>query len=52
MDLTPDQIGQLSGKVDLKGKQYTGLYGRARLRGQRGDKKPPAKPRRNPYRRG
>jgi len=52
MDLTPDQIEQLSGKVDLKGKQYTGLYGRARLRGQRGDKKPPGKPRRNPYRRG
>jgi 23S rRNA pseudouridine2605 synthase len=52
MDLSPDQIDQLAGKVDLKGKQYTGLYGRARLRGQRGDKKPPGKPRRNPYRRG
>jgi len=51
MDLPPEQIAQLAGKVDLKGKQYTGLYGRARLRGQRADKKPPSKARRNPYRR-
>ena len=52
MDLTPDDINHLAGKVDLKGKQYTGLYGRARLRGQRNDNKPPTKARRNPYRRG
>ena len=51
MDLTPDEMNQLAGKVDLRGKQYTGLYGRARLRGQRADKKPPSKARRNPYRR-
>ena len=51
MDLTPDEMSQLAGKVDLRGKQYTGLYGRARLRGQRADKKPPSKARRNPYRR-
>lgn len=51
MDLTPDQIQALASRVDLKGKQYTGLYGRARLRGQRGEKKLPTKARRNPYRR-
>lgn len=49
MDLTEEQLNTLSGQVSLKGKQYTGLYGRARLRGQRGDKLP-RKPR-NPYRR-
>ena len=51
MDLPPEQMGELAGKVDLKGKQYTGLYGRARLRTQRSGDKPPRKPRRNPYRR-
>ncbi|EKF74058.1 S4 domain-containing protein [Alcanivorax hongdengensis A-11-3] len=50
MDLTAEQIKPLIDKVDLKGKKYTGLYGRARLRHQR-DQKPPRKARRNPYRR-
>lgn len=49
MDLTEEQLNTISAQVSLKGKQYTGLYGRARLRGQRGDKLP-RKPR-NPYRR-
>ncbi|MBM7334439.1 MAG: 23S rRNA pseudouridine(2605) synthase RluB [Alcanivorax sp.] len=49
-ELTADEIKPLTDRVDLKGKKYTGLYGRARLRHQRGDK-PPRKPRRNPYRR-
>jgi len=49
MDLTEEQLNTMSAQVSLKGKQYTGLYGRARLRGQRGDKLP-RKPR-NPYRR-
>lgn len=51
IDLSEQEINALAGKVDLKGKQYTGLYGRARLRGQRGEKKVTSKPRRNPYRR-
>lgn len=50
MDLTEEQLNTLSGNVSLKGKQYTGLYGRARLRNQRGGDKLPRKPR-NPYRR-
>ena len=49
MEMEPDQVNQLAHKVDLKGKQYTGLYGRARLRHQRGNQ--PPKKRRNPYRR-
>lgn len=52
MDMPPEQVDQLAGKVNIKGKQYTGLYGRARLRNQRqSGSKPPRKPRRNPYRR-
>ena len=52
MEMPPEQSDQLAGKVSTKGKQYTGLYGRARLRNQRdGGNKPPRKPRRNPYRR-
>ncbi|MCB1838313.1 MAG: pseudouridine synthase [Alcanivoracaceae bacterium] len=49
MDLTEEQLNTMAAQVSLKGKQYTGLYGRARLRGPRGDKLP-RKPR-NPYRR-
>ena len=49
MEMEPEQVNQLAQKVDLKGKQYTGLYGRARLRHQRGNK--PPKKRRSPYRR-
>ena len=49
-ELSEQEIKPLTDRVDLKGKKYTGLYGRARLRHQRGDK-PPRKPRRNPYRR-
>lgn len=51
MDLAPELVQSLAGGVDLKGKQYTGLYGRARLRGQRAESKPPQKARRSPYRR-
>ena len=50
MELEPEQIQGLIDKVELKGKKYTGLYGRARLRHQRGNK-PPRKARRGPYRR-
>lgn len=50
MDLEGEPLKQLIKTVDLKGKKYTGLYGRARLRHQKGSK-PPRKPRRNPYRR-
>lgn len=50
MELEPEQIQGLIDKVELKGKKYTGLYGRARLRHQRGSK-PPRKARRGPYRR-
>lgn len=49
-ELTADEIKPLTDLVDLKGKKYTGLYGRARLRHQRGNKTA-RKPRRNPYRR-
>lgn len=49
-ELTAEEIRPLTEQVDLKGKKYTGLYGRARLRHQRGSKAP-KKPRRNPYRR-
>jgi len=51
MELEPEQIQALIGKVELKGKKYTGLYGRARLRHQRTGSKPPRKARRGPYRR-
>lgn len=52
MELEPEQIQGLIDKVELKGKKYTGLYGRARLRHQRGNgSKPPRKARRGPYRR-
>jgi 23S rRNA pseudouridine2605 synthase len=51
MELEPEQMKALIEKVDLKGKKYTGLYGRARLRHQRGGNKPPRKARRGPYRR-
>ncbi len=50
MDLDPAEVERLAKKVDLKGKQYTGLYGRARLRAQRSGDKPPRR-RRSPYRR-
>lgn len=48
MDLEQDDIRKLTDGVNLRGKQYTGLFGRARLR-TRPDKLP-RKPR-NPYRR-
>ncbi|MEQ3682171.1 23S rRNA pseudouridine(2605) synthase RluB [Alcanivorax sp.] len=51
MELEPEQMKALIDKVELKGKKYTGLYGRARLRHQRGGNKPPRKARRGPYRR-
>ncbi|KAF0809172.1 S4 domain-containing protein [Alcanivorax sp. S71-1-4] len=51
MDLDPAEVDKLAQKVDLKGKQYTGLYGRARLRTQRAGDKPPRTKRRSPYRR-
>ena len=51
MELEPEQMKALIEKVDLKGKKYTGLYGRARLRHQRGGNKPPRKAHRGPYRR-
>lgn len=51
MELDPAHIKLLTDKVDLKGKKYTGLYGRARLRHQRGEKQPPRTARRSPYRR-
>jgi len=50
MELEAEQIQALIGKVELKGKKYTGLYGRARLRHQRTGSKPPRKAR-GPYRR-
>jgi 23S rRNA pseudouridine2605 synthase len=57
MDMPAEQVEQLVKQVDLKGKHYTGLYGRARLKHQRGKPgnnsqrgKPPRKPRRGPYR--
>lgn len=49
MEMEGPEVQKLANRVDLKGKQYTGLYGRARLRHQRGNK--PPKKRRNPYRR-
>ena len=51
MELGPEQMKALIDKVELKGKKYTGLYGRARLRHQRSGSKPPRKARRGPYRR-
>lgn len=52
MEMPDDQIKELVSRVNLKGKKYTGLYGRARLKHQRdGGSKPPKKPRRGPYRR-
>ncbi len=51
MELEPEQMKALIDKVELKGKKYTGLYGRARLRHQRSGSKPPRKARRGPYRR-
>ncbi|ERP91060.1 ribosomal large subunit pseudouridine synthase B [Alcanivorax sp. P2S70] len=51
MDLDEAQIKSLIDKVELKGKKYTGLYGRARLRHQRNGNQPPRKGRRGPYRR-
>ncbi|MEY1662194.1 23S rRNA pseudouridine(2605) synthase RluB [Isoalcanivorax beigongshangi] len=51
MDLTAEDMQKLAEKVDLKGKQYTGLYGRARLRTRRAEAAPPRKARRGPYRR-
>jgi 23S rRNA pseudouridine2605 synthase len=52
MDLDASEVTRLLGQVSLTGKQYTGLYGRARLRHSRGDGdgRPPQK-RRNPCRR-
>ena len=51
MELEPEQMKALIDKVELKGKKYTGHYGRARLRHQRSGSKPPRKARRGPYRR-
>ncbi|MBQ0753783.1 MAG: pseudouridine synthase [Gammaproteobacteria bacterium] len=53
MDLSEEQLKQMSNSVTLKGKQYTGLYGRARLRNQTGSDKLPrtARKTRNPPRR-
>lgn len=57
MDMDEETVEQLLGQVSLTGKQYTGLYGRARLRrhgagrDDTGNSLPPKKPRRNPYRR-
>ena len=51
MDLDEAQIKSLIERVELKGKKYTGLYCRARLRHQRNGSKPPRKGRRGPYRR-
>jgi 23S rRNA pseudouridine2605 synthase len=53
MDLSEEQLKQMSNSVTLKGKQYTGLYGRARLRNQSGSDKLPrtARKTRNPHRR-
>lgn len=48
MDLEPDDIRKLTDGVNLRGKQYTGLYGRARLRNR--PEKVPRKPR-SPFRR-
>lgn len=52
MELENDVVERIASSVELKAKQYTGLYGRARLRAQRADaKRPPRTSRRNPYRR-
>lgn len=52
MELEPEEVERIASSVELKSKQYTGLYGRARLRAQRhGVKRSPRTPRRNPYRR-
>ncbi len=52
MELEPEEVERIASSVELKSKQYTGLYGRARLRAQRhGAKRSPRTPRRNPYRR-
>lgn len=45
MDLSEEQLKAMPGSSDLKGKQYTGLYGRARLRSQKGGDKLPRKSR-------
>mgnify|MGYP000028729997 CR=1 FL=1 len=51
MDMPPEQVQQLVSRVELKSKHYTGLYGRARLKHQKGNRGgPPRKPRRGPYR--
>lgn len=50
MELEPEEVERIAGSVQLKSKQYTGLYGRARLRAQRTSRRPP-RTRRNPYRR-
>lgn len=51
MEMPAEQINELVARVNLRGKKYTGLYGRARLKHQRkGGSKPPRKPR-GPYRR-
>ena len=56
MDLPAEQTRELVERVGLKGRRYTGLYGRGRMRSGRGQRpdpgsRPPRKPRRNPYRR-
>lgn len=52
MELDSEEAERIASTVELKSKQYTGLYGRARLRAQRsGAKRTPRTPRRNPYRR-
>lgn len=57
MDLEPAEVERLLGQVSLSGRQYTGLYGRARLRNrqdgakEKSRNKPPRQRRRNPYRR-
>lgn len=57
MDMDEEKAKELLAEVSLSGKQYTGLYGRARLRNRKGGKQdkrssqPPRKARRSPYRR-
>lgn len=56
MDLSDEQTRALVERVGLRGRRYTGLYGRGRMRSGRRQRpdpgsRPPRKPRRNPYRR-
>ena len=52
MDMPAEEVKALVDSIGLRGRRYTGLYGRGRHRGRRPQPpKPPRKPRRNPYRR-